>query len=97
MDGDEMKRGEKVTGGYILLRVFASASPSLQPQFWKLPPRLAGRSPPQQSAFHQKKSVLNRAEPRMGCSPDEVFPTLESPASPGEGWSTPSASYSKHS
>lgn len=49
------------------------------------------------STKQKKKSVLNRAELRMGCSPDEVFPSLESPACPVEGWPTPSASYSKHS
>lgn len=49
------------------------------------------------STKKKKKSVLNRAELRMGCSPDEVSPSLESPAGPVEGWSTPSASYSKHS
>lgn len=91
-------------GRCLLLGVSALTSPSLHPQIWKpgqnqTPPRLAGCFPPLQSAFHQtkKKSVLNRAELRMGCSPDEVFPSLENPACPMEGWPTPSASYSKHS
>ena len=70
----------------------ARAEPDSSPPGWVLSSS-AICFPPKK----KEKSVLNRAELRMGCSPDEVFPSLESPAGPVEGWSALSASYSKHS
>ena len=88
-------------GRCVLLGVSAFTSPSVRPpsgsQGRSRRRRLAGRFPPLQSASHQtkRKTVLNRAELRMGRSPDEGFPSPGSPACAAEGWPTPSASYSK--
>ena len=89
--GRETEEGENPMGPVRRLQVLAFLSAFPQPptlEALQNPLPLACCFPPQQSAFH-KKSVLNRAELRMGPQPGWSLPLPGEPGVPHGGLVSP--------